>query len=243
MAMDDASPGSVEAPSPTIRLTPPHSSSRPTASSWRHQDRTAAAADGRLNPFHAGVVPPPARPDYRPTIFRAVHPHVQRMLTRHVHELLVAMFGVQGDAELVSAYLGQSVIQQRLGAFFGDPGTSTSFARGHPAVLSQARSTWHGPLTTVRCMCPPPNVQRWMRCSSHARCLRTQLCSGGGASDESKRGPSRRPGDGAATAAVMITATQTGPLLRLRRPPPPAPTGAGAVLPTSSGRCDCCTMS
>lgn len=109
------------APSPTLHHTLHGDGTAPLPR--REAGRRGAALEGRLNPFHAGAVPPPAKRHSRPTLFTAVHPHVQRKLTRYVHKVIVAMFGLRRDSlELAAAYLALPAVQQRLGAFFGDPG-------------------------------------------------------------------------------------------------------------------------
>lgn len=160
-------------PSPTLHVTP-GAGTNPSWTALRGGVRLAERADGRLNRFHAGVVPPPARPACRPTVFAAVHPHVQRTLTRHVHKLVVAMFGMQEAAEAVGAYLGLPPVQQRLGSFFGDPGARPHAVRAPRALLRRVC-----PLT---CVCPArvrAHGQRWKCCSSRARRARTQRTRSG----------------------------------------------------------------
>ncbi len=130
---------SIMAPSPTLLheedlgRTPPRRDAAPAAGGLPRGG--GDAANGRLNPFHVAPVPPPASRQARPaTLFAAVHPHVQRTLTRHVHKIIVTMFGLQRDGpELVATYLALPAVQQRLGAFFGHPG------RCRPLAPARAR--------------------------------------------------------------------------------------------------------
>ena len=176
----------------------------------------AADAPPRTNPYHAAEPQEPAAPWHRPTVFTAVHPAAQASLSSHVTELVVGLLRIEASRGLVDAYIAQPDVQERLAAFFGDPGArapplgplvSSAGRRGAQAMPAQACGSWSSPAprrrtrlrrSQRRSAAGPRRARRRARAASGPRPLRPRRSSPAPrARATARRGRARRAGRGA----------------------------------------------